>query len=190
MLIGECIHDPAVARERAENGAAYLDQKFGPDWDRVIDAARLDIGTFVCILGQLARHGMICLPSPRRGVDCGFTCGVVMDVLVLLSHLPLIGRHLPLSRVVRSYALLTDAWREVLLRRRQPLPAMTHEAAATPAATIREAATPPAAATRPRRRARLTRRISGTNRVGSRSSRVFRTRQSPRIKKCAWRRFP
>lgn len=122
MLIGEHIHDPDVARTRAANGAAYLDGKFGPGWQRLIDLQRLDVGTCGCVLGQLGRQGMICLPSPRRAVECGFSCGLWMDVLVLLSHAPFLGRLLPLSKVVHSYALLTQAWREVLERRRQPAP--------------------------------------------------------------------
>jgi hypothetical protein len=120
MWIGEVLRDPAVARRRAENGAAYLDAKFGPDWDQKIDVKRLDIGTFACVLGQLNFQGMICVPGPRQAVDCGFTCGLVMDVLVLLTHVPLIGRLLPFSDVARSYDLLTQAWRQVLRQRRQP----------------------------------------------------------------------
>ena len=39
------VSDPEAALVRARAGAAYLDRKLGPGWDRVIDAGVLDIAS-------------------------------------------------------------------------------------------------------------------------------------------------
>jgi hypothetical protein len=50
-VLNESVLDQAVvensdwALARARNGAAWLDSKYGPDWDRRIDFDRLEIGS-------------------------------------------------------------------------------------------------------------------------------------------------
>ena len=105
----ELVPDLDSAMGRAQAGAEYLDRKFGPRWDQVINVDRLDIASFRCVWGQLARHGFFCLPTPRRAVDCGFSCGSLMDLVVLLR----------LSSVPRSYERLTQAWKVVIRQRRR-----------------------------------------------------------------------
>src|SRR5262245_50060812 len=99
-----------VAAVRAAAGAVYLDARFGPRWDQVIDLERLDIGSFHCILGQLGWAGMGCFPSPWRAVECGFSCGLLADFLVLFYRT---------RAAASSYGLLTEAWKELITERRQ-----------------------------------------------------------------------
>jgi hypothetical protein len=107
------VADLAAATDRVESGAAYLDEEIGPEWDRKIDLATLNIkSNSRCIWGQLFRHGYLrpLLMSPRRLVDRGFTCEPLTQILVQFVR--------P-SEVFRSYALLTQAWRQVILERRR-----------------------------------------------------------------------
>jgi hypothetical protein len=117
--------DTALARARA--GAAYLDTKYGTGWDQVIDAEQLDISSpFRCVLGQLGKNGYFCLPSPQRAADCGFTCGLFLDLVVMCLRIP---------AVVRSYALLSEAWK-VVLDERRPRVQKTHVRKPTNATAI------------------------------------------------------
>ncbi len=97
------------AMSRARNGAAWLDAKFGPDWDRQIDFEKLEIGRPIrCIVGQLIRHGYLSLLFATGIVDHGFSRGL-LDVLVVL---------LPFAPLRRAYRPLTNAWKIVLRERR------------------------------------------------------------------------
>jgi hypothetical protein len=97
------------AMVRARSGAAWLDSKFGSEWDRRIDFERLEIGSPVrCILGQLIIHGYLSLLFATQIVDHGFSRGL-LDLLVVL---------LPIGPVKRAYRPLTDAWKTVLRERR------------------------------------------------------------------------
>jgi len=100
------------ALDRARSGAAWLDSKFGPEWDRRIDFERLEIGSPVrCIVGQLIIHGYLSLLFATKIVDHGFSLGLLDLVVVLL----------PLGAVKRAYRPLTDAWKTVLGERRGPM---------------------------------------------------------------------
>ena len=102
-------HDWAMARARS--GAAWLDAKYGPDWDRHIDFDRVEIGSpFWCIVGQLIRHGYLSMLFATQIVDHGFSRGLLDVVIVLL----------PIGAVKQAYRPLTDAWKAVLRERRGP----------------------------------------------------------------------
>jgi hypothetical protein len=99
------------ALARARSGAAWLDAKYGPDWDRRIDFDRLEIGSPIrCIVGQLIRHGYLGMLFATQIVDHGFSRGLLDVVIVLL----------PIGPVKRAYQPLTDAWKTVLRERRGP----------------------------------------------------------------------
>jgi len=99
------------AMDRARSGAAWLDSKFGPEWDRRIDFEKLEIGSPVrCIVGQLITHGYLSLLFATQIVDHGFSRGL-LDVVVIL---------LPFGVVKQAYHPLTDAWKTVLRERRGP----------------------------------------------------------------------
>src|SRR5262245_14541114 len=104
------VPDAEAAASRAAEGAAYLDAKFGPRWDQTVELEQLDIASFSCVLGQLGREGMWCFPSPWRAFKCGFSFGVLADLSVLTWR--------P-STLVRSYGLLTEAWKELITERRR-----------------------------------------------------------------------
>jgi hypothetical protein len=94
---------------RARSGAAWLDAKFGPDWDRQIDFDKVQIGSPIrCIVGQLITHGYLSLLFATHIVDHGFSLGL-LDILVVL---------LPVGPAKRAYQPLTDAWQIVLRERR------------------------------------------------------------------------
>jgi hypothetical protein len=102
---------PEWALARARSGAAWLDSKYGTDWDRQIDFARLDIGSPIwCIVGQLIRHGYLGLMFATSIVEHGFSRGL-LDIVVVL---------LPIGLFKRGYRPLTDAWKQVLRERRGP----------------------------------------------------------------------
>ncbi len=70
---GTEIEQPDWAMARARMGAAWLDSKFGPDWDRRIDLETLDIGSLDnCILGQLGRQKLPGMPFNGNSVRWGF----------------------------------------------------------------------------------------------------------------------
>ena len=97
------------ALARARNGAAWLDDKYGPDWDRRIDFDRLEIGSPIwCIVGQLIMHGYLSMLFATQIVDHGFSRGL-LDLVVIL---------LPIGPVKRAYRPLTNAWKSVLRERR------------------------------------------------------------------------
>jgi hypothetical protein len=99
------------AMARARSGAAWLDSKFGSDWDHRIDFERVEIGSPIrCILGQLIVHGYLSLLFATQVVDHGFSLGL-LDLVVIL---------LPIGPVKRAYRPLTDAWKTVLRERRRP----------------------------------------------------------------------
>ncbi len=106
---------PDWAMTRARNGAAWLDSKFGPEWDRRIDLETLDIGTLDrCILGQLGCQictGSLMFPGQaiKRGLSRGF-----LDILTLL---------LPIGPVKRAYQPLNEAWKAVVRERWNKRPA-------------------------------------------------------------------
>jgi len=107
--LDEPVADWALARARS--GAAWLDSKYGPDWDRRIDFDRLQIGSPIwCIVGQLIMHGYLSMLFATRIVEHGFSRGL-LDVVVVL---------LPIGPVKRAYQPLTDAWKVVLRERRGP----------------------------------------------------------------------
>ena len=112
FLKEELVKDPGIALERARDGAEYLDGLYGDDWDRSINLQTLDIKRpFHCVLGQLICQGRTAyLMSPRNGVDRGFSCGMLLDVVTLFARIPALDR---------SYAVLTDAWKIVLRERRE-----------------------------------------------------------------------
>jgi hypothetical protein len=113
LLLGKkgLVRAADAATARALAGAAYLDGKFGPGWDRAVDLDQLDIGSPLhCVLGQLGQKGYRCLPTFQRAVDCGFSCGLLSDLLALFYRPP---------AAARSYDLLTAAWKALLSRRRQ-----------------------------------------------------------------------
>jgi hypothetical protein len=99
------------ALARARSGAAWLDSKYGPDWDRRIDFDRLEIGSPIwCIVGQLIMHGYLSMLFATNIVDHGFSRGLLDLVIILL----------PIGPVKRAYRPLTDAWKSVLRERRGP----------------------------------------------------------------------
>jgi hypothetical protein len=99
------------ALARARNGAAWLDSKYGTDWDRRIDFDRLEIGSPIwCIVGQLIMHGYLSMLFATQIVDHGFSRGL-LDLVVIL---------LPIGPVKRAYRPLTNAWKSVLRERRGP----------------------------------------------------------------------
>ncbi len=99
------------ALARARNGAAWLDSKYGPEWDRRIDFDRLEIGSPIwCIVGQLILHGYLSMLFATQIVDHGFSRGL-LDLVVIL---------LPIGPVKRAYRPLTEAWKTVLRERRGP----------------------------------------------------------------------
>jgi hypothetical protein len=105
---------------RARSGAAWLDSKYGTDWDRRIDFDRLQIGSPIwCIVGQLIMHGYLSMLFATQIVDHGFSRGL-LDVVILL---------LPIGPVKRAYRPLTDAWKTVL--RERPGPTEPHVKPAT-----------------------------------------------------------
>jgi len=116
-VLNESVLDQAVvensdwALARARSGAAWLDAKYGPDWDRRIDFDRLEIGSPIwCIVGQLIMHGCLSMLFATQIVDHGFSRGL-LDLVVIL---------LPIGPVKRAYRPLTDAWKTVLRERRGP----------------------------------------------------------------------
>jgi hypothetical protein len=101
------------AMDRARNGAAWLDAKFGREWDRQIDFEKLEIGSLIrCIVGQLILHGYLSLLFATQIVDHGFSRGL-LDILVVL---------LPIAPLKRHDRPLTDAWKAVLRERRDKTP--------------------------------------------------------------------
>jgi hypothetical protein len=99
------------ALARARSGAAWLDSKYGRDWDCRIDFDRLEIGSPMwCIVGQLIMHGYLSMLFATQIVDHGFSRGL-LDVVIIL---------LPIGPVKRAYRPLTDAWKTVLRERRGP----------------------------------------------------------------------
>jgi hypothetical protein len=114
------IGPPEWAMTRARSGAAWLDSKFDPDWDRRIDLETLDIGTLDrCILGQLGcQTSTRGLMFPSRAIKRGLSLGF-LDILTLL---------LPIAPVIRAYQPLNDAWRAVVRERWNKKPAQTQPA--------------------------------------------------------------
>jgi hypothetical protein len=107
------VRDSATAAARARAGAAYLDQRIGPEWVQLIDLQTLDIKRpQSCVCSQLARQGYLrhLLMTLAGCVDCGFSCGVLADMVVQVCRPP---------EVVRSYDLLNRAWRHVIGERRR-----------------------------------------------------------------------
>ncbi len=101
------------AVDRARNGAAWLDAKFGPDWDGQIDFEKLEIGSPLhCIVGQLILHGYLSLLFATQIVDHGFSRGL-LDILVVL---------LLIAPFKQAYRPLTGAWKAVLRERRDKTP--------------------------------------------------------------------
>jgi len=116
-VLNESVLDQAVvensdwALARARNGAAWLDAKYGRDWDRRIDFDRLEIGSPIwCIVGQLITHGYLSMLFATQIVDHGFSRGL-LDLVVIL---------LPIGPIKQAYRPLTDAWKTVLRERRGP----------------------------------------------------------------------
>jgi hypothetical protein len=116
-VLNESVLDQAVvensdwALARARNGAAWLDAKYGRDWDRRIDFDRLEIGSPIwCIVGQLIMHGYLSMLFATQIVDHGFSRGL-LDLVVIL---------LPIGPIKQAYRPLTDAWKTVLRERRGP----------------------------------------------------------------------
>ena len=106
--------EEALARVRA--GVAYLDAKHGPGWDALIDIDRLKIESCRhCILAQLNRQGKTTIVTPWYGLDIGITLGAFTEPLMMLGIRP--------PSIVRSYELLTAAWKAVLRERRGVVPA-------------------------------------------------------------------
>src|SRR5262245_44369486 len=102
------VPDEATAFQRTAAGIAYLDHRFGPDWDRTLNLDVLDIGSpFRCVLGQLGPWRFVFNAPPA--VACGFSTGVWSDVMFL------VWRAAPLAR---SFERLTYAWK-VLVRQRR-----------------------------------------------------------------------
>jgi hypothetical protein len=100
------VPDERTAFARASAGMAYLDQHYGPAWDRRLDVEHLDIASPVCcVLAQLK----VMWISPSLAYEYGFSAGVLNDLLVV-TFKP--------APLVRSFARLTQAWK-VLLRERQ-----------------------------------------------------------------------
>ncbi len=101
--------DEALVRARL--GTAYLDEKFGPDWDHQIDLNRLNIKSPInCVLSQLMWRGHLSLLlflDLRKAVDYGFSCGIV-DAICWI----------PIPALDRSFQRLTQAWKLVLSERR------------------------------------------------------------------------
>lgn len=108
----ELVPDLDTALARAQAGAAYLDKKFGPVWAHYIDLDRLNVASpFNCVLAQINRKYRFCQPGLlRKVVDCGFSTGLFTECFGLIFRIP---------AVVRSYRLLTEAWRILLRQRRQ-----------------------------------------------------------------------
>jgi hypothetical protein len=97
------------ALARARSGAAWLDAKYGPDWDRRIDFDRVEIGSPIwCIVVQLIIHGYLSMLFATQIVEHGFSRGL-LDVVAIL---------LPIGPVKRAYRPLTEAWKTVLRERR------------------------------------------------------------------------
>jgi hypothetical protein len=97
------------AMQRARSGAAWLDAKFGRDWDRRIDFEKVQIGSPIrCIVGQLITHGYLSMLFATNIVQHGFSRGL-LDIVVVL---------LPITPVKRAYQPLTNAWKIVLRERR------------------------------------------------------------------------
>lgn len=95
---------------RAHLGETYLDEKFGPDWDQLIDVDRLNIKSPInCVLSQLMRQGHLSLLflSLQEAVNYGFSCGMV-DASFWI----------PFPAVNRSFRRLTHAWKLILRERR------------------------------------------------------------------------
>lgn len=122
------VADYRTAFDRASTGAAYLDKRFGPKWDQAIDPGKLDIGSmWHCVIAQLGRQGYHFLTTPQHAINCGFSCGLLVDSVALFYRSP---------DVERSFELLRDAWRQVLRQRRDQSdisaslagePAFTHQ---------------------------------------------------------------
>lgn len=105
----ELVPDRESAMAKARAGIAYLDKKYGRGWQRDIDVEQLDIKSPVhCVLGQLTRKGYFLLPTPRRAVECGFSCGIFLDLISLFYRR---------GQLLRSFALLTEAWQSLLRER-------------------------------------------------------------------------
>ena len=101
------VPDERTAFARASAGMAYLDQHYGPAWDRRLDVDHLDIASpFCCVLAQLK----VIWISPSLAYEYGFSTGVLNDLLVV-TFKP--------APLVRSFARLTLAWKVLLRLRRQ-----------------------------------------------------------------------
>lgn len=124
------VRDLDTALERARAGAAWLDERHGPHWDRLVDVETVDIASpFRCVLGQLSLAGVDTLIGVNTAVDGGFSCGLFSDVLSLFTRFPTLRQ---------SYEWLNEAWRIVLLERRETDASTTLE---TPVARPRRAET-------------------------------------------------
>jgi hypothetical protein len=109
LLNETAVENSDWALTRARSGAAWLDTKFGPDWDSRINFGKLKIGHPIrCIVGQLIVHGYLSLMFAGKIVDHGFSLGA-LDIVVVL---------LPLGVFKRAYRPLTEAWKTVLFERR------------------------------------------------------------------------
>lgn len=100
--------DHAMARARL--GEAYLDERFGPEWDHKICLDRLDIKSPInCVLSQLLRQGHLSLLflNLQEGVEYGFSCGLIDSFCWI-----------PIPAVNRSFRRLTHAWMLILRERR------------------------------------------------------------------------
>ena len=104
------VPDADTAQARVEAGAAYLERKVGPEWERLIDVEILDVASPLrCVLAQLGHHGHLLLQSPGKDAACGFSCGVLPDVMsVLCVRTP---------SMVRAYERLNEAWRTYIRQR-------------------------------------------------------------------------
>lgn len=99
-----------------ERGAALLDEKYGPHWDKKIDLETLDLGDACgCILGQLeAGHSSRRGSAYSRGLrKLGFKCYGEADAAYGFDTVLRPG-----SRGFGSYERLTRAWKR-LIRQRQ-----------------------------------------------------------------------
>ena len=104
--------------ERVERGAALLDAK-QPGWWQQIDLGALDIGSRCgCIIGQLTglttNRGLAYEVATRR-VGVGYMDEIPMGFEAPSAHG--FGReHLAMPA---EYAALTEAWRDLITRRRE-----------------------------------------------------------------------
>src|SRR6185369_15620449 len=103
------VPDEATAFQRATAGMAYLDRRFGPDWDRDLDLEVIDIGSPLrCVLGQLGPWRFVLNAPPA--VACGVSTGLWGDLVFL------VWRAAPLAR---SFERVTHAWKVLVRQRRE-----------------------------------------------------------------------